>query len=183
VRWYKRYRLKRSSIVPAVLAIQILVLSACPGLLVSPFDSQGLTAEAHAATSKPACPARDFHSFVEAFAESAAVQRQYTRLPFVYGHLDVDLIGTDDDKAFSRKLIRSFDAIQYRDPEDDNRIFPSNTKRKKKGFRIQIGRLAEYPGNKTIVLLFLPDTGFGLYFRFVRAEGCWSLIGIDDRST
>ena len=181
---YARCGLKHRAVVTAFLAVQTAVLSMCPGLLVFAPDTPSLISEAHGATSKPACPARDFRSFITAFAESEPIQRQYTRLPFVYGLLDLNLLGTDkEDNLFSRRLIRSFDAIPSRDPGDGYRIFPSKTKTEKAGLVITIGTAAEYLGSKTIVRLGLPDSSFRVFYRFIRADGCWSLIGIDDRST
>jgi hypothetical protein len=181
---YARCGLKHRVVVTTFLAVQTAVLSMCSGLFVFALDKRSLISEAHAATSKPACPGRDFRSFVAAFAESEPIQRQYTRLPLVYGLLDQNLLGTDEiDNAFSRRLIRSFDEIPFRDPGDGYRIFPSKAKTKKWKFLVTIGTAAEYPGSKTIVSLGLSDTGFGVYFRFIRADGCWTLVGIDDRST
>ena len=171
------------AVVTVFLAVQIAGLSACQGLLVFALDTRGLISEAQAATSKPACPAREFSSFVEAFAESATIQRQYTRLPLVYGHLDQNLVGTArENKAFSRRIINSFEAIPLFDPADGGRIFSSKMKIAKKEFEMEVKTPPEYPGNHTIATIFTPDAGFRLHYRFIKSGGCWTLIGIDDRS-
>jgi hypothetical protein len=136
------------------------------------------------ATTSETCPAQNFSSFVDAFAESAAIQRRYTRIPLEYGHLNTDLIGTlKEDKAFSTRTINSFEAVPSFDRKDGGRIFRSKKKRLERGLEIRIGPSDERETNSTIATIFLPDSGFHVEYRFVKTTNCWILVGIDDRST
>ncbi|HWN50344.1 MAG TPA: hypothetical protein VNO18_11055 [Xanthobacteraceae bacterium] len=141
-------------------------------------------AEVANTTTSATCPGQNFSAFIDAFAESAALQRRYTRMPLKYGHLDAQLIGTPkEDKAFSTRTINSFETIPLFDPKDGGRIFSSKTKRLKQGFEIKIDSNDESTTNRTVVTIFLPDTGFHLQYQFVKTNNCWTLIRIDDRST
>jgi hypothetical protein len=141
-------------------------------------------APAPEARTSAACPAQSFSAFVDAFAESAALQRRFTRVPFEYGHLDQDLAVTGpQDQAFSTRTVNSFDAIPLFDWKDDGRIFPSKKKRLKWHLEIGIGTDdEERHANHIIATVGIPDTGFRLQYRFVKTDNCWMLVVIDDRS-
>jgi hypothetical protein len=77
-----------------------------------------------------ACPSEDFSVFIHGFAESAAVQRAFTKFPLEYGQVDQDLVGTGKPD-FNERTIRSFQEIPLFDKADGKRIFPSAINRKK----------------------------------------------------
>jgi hypothetical protein len=140
--------------------------------------------ESAAATARPACPSQDFAEFVDAFAESADLQKQRTRIPLVYGRLNAELLGTErENEAFTRRRIKSFEKIPLLDPDDGGRIFFSKVKRTKNRLEMRIGATSDEPERATTATVFLPDTGFGLIYRFIKTDDCFTLIGIDDRST
>jgi hypothetical protein len=167
--------------IAGILASQIAALVGWSDLPYCTFFSHGLLADAVAASPSPACP--DFSAFIEAFAESAAIQRRYTRIPLVYGHLDAELLGTArEDTAFSTRSIASFRAIPIFDITDGGRIFASKKKRIRKGFAIKVSVDGEYSEEAITAAVVLPDTGFRLQYRFVKSNTCWILVEIDDRS-
>jgi hypothetical protein len=167
------------------MAVTVAATLSIPTQLLGPGSRCAISfLEAVAATTSSACPARGFSEFVQAFAERVEIQRRYTRLPLLYGHLDVYSIGTTrENEAFSRRIIASFEAIPLVDPKDGGRLFPSKAKRTKNGFEVKIGPDDENPNVHTIATVFLPDTGFALVYRFIKSGTCWVLVGIDDRST
>lgn len=151
---------------------------------IDPLPSAETPSSSAATTAKPACPSQDFAEFVDAFAESADVQKQRTRIPLVYGRMNAELLGTArEDEAFSRRRIKSFEKIPLLDPDDGGRIFFSKVKRTKNRLEMQIGATSDEPERATTAIVFLPDTGFRLIYRFIKTEDCFTLIGIDDPST
>ncbi len=138
----------------------------------------------------PTCPSREFNVFLKAFSARSDVQRSFTRFPLEYGVLNVDALDTDDE--FKTKLIERFEDVPQL---KDGVIFPGEKEKKKGGFREKIitrGNFKPRPDDdpedvindseSATVMLFLPDTGFRVYYRFRRDSRCWFLYGISDRS-
>ena len=176
----RRFKLMWRTVVAGILAGQVGILFGC---LTAPY-SRALIPEVAAATVSGACPGENFSAFIEAFAESAAIQRRYTHVPLEYGYLDARLIGTTkEDKAFSRRTINSFEAIPSFDRKDGGRIFPSKKQRTEEGLEVRVGAGSERSGSGVVATIGLPDAGLSVQYRFVRSGNCWNLIGIDDRST
>jgi hypothetical protein len=148
------------------------------------WSTPALISEVAAAPMGGTCPARSFSAFIDAFAESAAIQGRYTRIPLAYGHLDATLLGTPkEDNAFSTRTINSFEAIPSFDRTDKGRIFPSKKKRVEEGVEITIGAEKEHSGTGMIAAIVLPDAGLRVEYRFVKTNNCWYLVEIDDWST
>lgn len=142
------------------------------------------------------CPSKDFNVFFDVFSKRADLQRKYTRVPLEYGKLNVDLIGTPKEaQAFKREIVKSFEKIPAYNAKDGG-VFPSELEMKEDELKVEVitsansktGKVAHPelivtgPNNATAVL-FVPDTGFRIYYRFKMTLGCWFLFGISDRST
>lgn len=169
-----------------------LVLVAVPFLL---FITACSAAEPARHTARPpeasvACPAQDFSKFLQVFSDSADVQRQFTRLPLEYGQVDVGSVGTPQE--YTLRMIGTFEKIPTFDRQNGGTIFPNKGKRtKERLFVRQVTGAREDPEfpeerrspDDRVVRLFIPDTGFGIYFRFAKFEGCWFLRAIHDKST
>ena len=160
------------------------VLTACAGTE----SAQQIAAEA----TKPsvACPSQDFGKFLQAFSESADVQRQFTSLPLERGLRHVDAV--DTPKEYTLRMIGTFEEIPTFDREDGRRIFPSKNRRTIGHLLIkeETGKpeIPEYPEERRspddrVVRLYIEDTGFYVYYRFTKSEGCWFLRAIHDKST
>jgi hypothetical protein len=126
-----------------------------------------------------ACPSEDFSVFIHGFAGSAAVQRAFTKFPLEYGQVDQDLVGTGKPD-FNERTIRSFQEIPLFDKADGKRIFPSAINRKKTRMQIKIEE--DGAASVTTAVIYVPDTGFQIYFRFRKIGRCWFLFRIDDKS-
>lgn len=140
--------------------------------------------------ASPSCPSREFRIFFKVFSTRPDVQRNFTRFPLEHGVLNIDALDTDDE--FKTRLIEKFEDVpQLR----DGMIFPGEKEKKKGGFREKIitrGNFKPRPDDdpedvindseSATVMLFLPDTGFRIYYRFRRDSRCWFLYGISDRS-
>jgi hypothetical protein len=138
--------------------------------------------EAASVPARGPCPSQDFPAFLDAFGESATVQRNFTRLPLEYGQLNAGLIGTPrEDAAFVTRTINAFDAIPVYDRKDGGRVLRSKAKRRERGLKINVEPYGEDKNTK-IATVFIPRTGFQLQFHFVNTETCWELVRIDDRS-
>lgn len=141
--------------------------------------------------ASPICPSRDFRIFFKAFSSRSDVQRNFTHFPLEHGMLNIDALDTDDE--FKTRLIEKFEEVpQLR----DGLIFPGEKEKKKSGFREKIITRENFKprpdddpedvindSESATVMLFLPDTGFRIYYRFRRDSRCWFLYGISDRST
>ena len=140
--------------------------------------------EASAAPIGSVCPGQTFSTFIDAFSESSAIQRQYTQIPLAYGQLDQTLLGTSrEDEAFSTKNISSFEAIPSFNKKDNGRIFPSKSNRLKYRLELNVMSGNEHSRNEMIAAFVIPDTGFYVEYRFVKHRSCWKLVEINDRST
>ena len=137
------------------------------------------------------CPSREFGIFLKAFSVRSDLQRSFTRFPLEHGMLNVDALGTDDE--FKTRLIERFEDVPQL---KDGVIFPGEKRRKKYGLREKIITRENFKprpdddpedvindSESATVMLFLPDTGFRIYYRFRRDARCWFLYGISDRST
>jgi hypothetical protein len=169
----------------------LLCLFSGPALAETKGASQTKSESGDTTKDRSACPSREFAAFFQAFSRQAELQRRYTRLPLQHGILDIDV--TPD--VFRKKMIGRFEEIpQYN--KQTMAIFPSAARIKAEKLEIEI-RTSKSPKphkgappestvenpNNAVALLYLPDTGFQVYYRFRRAAGCWFLIGISDRST
>jgi hypothetical protein len=135
--------------------------------------------------SKPiqavACPSQEFPIFLHRFSESAEIQRAFTSLPLKYGQVDQDLIGTGKPN-FSTRMIRAFQKIPLFDKADGGRILPGPIKLKKNQLEIKIISDVPKGSSEKTAMLFAPDTGFHIYFKFKMIGTCWFLFEIDDKS-
>ena len=138
-----------------------------------------------------ACQSQDFSKFMEAFSDSADMQRRFTSLPLEYGQLDMESLGTGHEK-YNLRMIATFEEIPSLDRRDGGTIFPSKSRRTK-------GRLLmrdvtgeperpEFPEERrspedSVAILYLEGSGFHIYYRFARSQGCWFLHAIHDKST
>jgi hypothetical protein len=141
-------------------------------------------------TPSIACPSQEFTKFLQTFSDSANVQRRFTRLPLEYGEVDLAFLGTAQE--YSRRMIGTFEKIPTFDRQNGGTIFPSKSKRTREHLLIKelngLREDPEYPEESrspddAVVVLFIEDTGFHIYFRFARFEGCWFLHAIHDKST
>jgi hypothetical protein len=155
-----------------------VVLTACVGT-----DSAQQLSEA----TKPniACPARDFGKFLEAFSDSADVQRRFTSLPLEFGLADPG----NPAQEYTRRMIGAFEKIPG---QSGGRIFPSKSQRTRGHVLMNDmtgeAEVPEYPEERRspddrVVKLSMAETGFHIYYRFAQSEGCWFLRAIHDKST
>jgi len=85
-----------------LVAVPVLVLvGACAG-------GEPAQQIAYATKANVACPSQDFSKFMQAFSDSADLQRRFTSLPLEYGRLDTGALGTPpgvhsaDDRDFRK---------------------------------------------------------------------------------
>jgi hypothetical protein len=146
---------------------------------------------AEATKASVACPSQDFSQFMQVFSDSADVQRQFTALPLEYGQVDMKSLGTGREK-YNLRMIETFEEIPSLDRRDGGTIFPSKSRRTK-------GRLLmrdvtgeperpEFPKERRspedrVAILYLEGSGFHIYYRFAKSQGCWFLRAIHDKST
>ena len=136
------------------------------------------------------CPAQDFGRFLDLFSDNPNLQRRFTRLPLEFGEV-IDPGYPEPSREFSVRMIESFDKIPLLDRGDGGRIFPSRTKRNRDDLVIVRERgmreKPEFPDERDeaddeVVLLFVGNMGFGVYFRFSRDGNCWFLQAIHNKS-
>jgi hypothetical protein len=165
--------------VPVVL----VVVTACAGT----GSAQQL---AEATKASVACPSQDFSKFMQVFSDSADVQRRFTWLPLEYGQVDVGALGTSQE--YTRRMIGTFEKIPTLDRQSGGAIFPNKSKRTRGHLLMKevTGKpeSPEYPEERRspddrVVMLSIADTGFHIYYRFTKSEGCWFLHAIHDKST
>jgi len=141
---------------------------------------------------RPACPSPHFSKFLQAFSNSAGVQRQFTKLPLEYGQLDTGSISTEAE--YRRRTIQEFEKIPSFDIQSGGTIIPNERHRMKAHERLVVQtkkgepEAPEYPGERKarddmVAMLFIEDTGFHIYYRFQWTDGCWFLRAIHDKST
>jgi hypothetical protein len=136
-----------------------------------------------------ACPSPDFSKFLHAFSNRADLQRQFTTLPLEYGQLDPDAIGAGREE-YRLRTIEQFEKIPSFDVRSGGTIMPNERRRTKEHERLVVERTPEdpeYPRERQapddmVARLFIDDTGFHIYYRFQRADGCWFLRAIHDKS-
>lgn len=120
-----------------------------------------------AAGATTACPSLEFGRFLKAFAESADVQRAFTRFPLVRRHIDKS--ATPEPAPAEEQL----QAEKVSFP-----LFPNDEARARQGFSM---RVRERSPRRVEVVLWEEDTGHQIAFTFER-NGCWRLVLIDDQS-
>jgi hypothetical protein len=139
------------------------------GWVEIPFSSSitwTLISEAAAAPMGGACPAENFFAFIDAFAESATIQRRYTRAPLKYGQLDATLLGTSkEDEAFSTRTVNSFEAIPLFDRKEGGRIFPTGSQEQNKVWR-----------SGSTLTASMAETELSLPSSFRTPDSMWSII-------
>jgi len=127
---------------------------------------------------------------MQAFSDSADVQRRFTSLPLEYGRLDTGALGTPQE--YTPRTIETFERIPTLDRQSGGTIFPSKSKRTRGHLLMKevTGKPEgpEYPNERRstddrIIMLSIADTGFHIYYRFTKSEGCWFLHAIHDKST
>ena len=167
-----------------LVAVPVLVLvGACAG-------GEPAQQIAEATKANVACPSQDFSKFMQAFSDSADVQRRFTSLPLEYGRLDTGALGTPQE--YTPRTIETFERIPTLDRQSGGTIFPSKSKRTRGHLLMKevTGKPEgpEYPNERRspddrIIMLSIADTGFHIYYRFTKSEGCWFLHAIHDKST
>jgi hypothetical protein len=176
-------RCGRARIDPRYVAVPFLfVASTCTA-------AESVRPKAEAPKASVACPSQDFSKFLQVFSDSAGVQRRFTRLPLEYGQVDVGSVGTAQE--YTRRMIGTFEKIPTFDRQNGGTIFPTKSKRTREHLLTKevtgVREDPEYPEESRspedgVVMLFIEDTGFHIYFRFARLEGCWFLHAIHDKS-
>ena len=173
---------------PIAIRLAVVLLLLIGHAVAAPQSTQKKT-EAPKATAR--CPAQNFGRFLELFSDSPNLQRRFTRLPLEYGEV-IDPGYPEPSREFALRMIESYDKIPLFDRRDGGRIFPSRTKRNRDDLVIVQERgmreEPEFPDERIVpddevVLLFVGNTGFGIYFRFARSGNCWFLEAIHDKST
>ena len=137
-----------------------------------------------------ACPSSEFSRFLRAFSDSARVQRQFTRFPLEHGQLD---LAAPANQGYKLRTIASFEGIPSFDSHHGGIIIPSETQRAKAKVRLVTESKGapedpEFPEERKspddiAAKLYIEDTGFHVYYRFQRLDGCWYLRAIHDKST
>src|SRR5262245_4659891 len=163
--------------------LALVIAAACAGME----SDQQIAAAAKASV---ACPSQDFSKFMQVFSESADVQRRFTSLPLEYGQL-IDPGALDPSREYTPRKIETFEKIPLFVRQDGGIIFPSKSGRTKDRILMkeQTGKpeSPEYPNQRRspddrVVVLFIENTGFHIYYRFAKSEGCWFLLAIHDFS-
>ena len=166
-----------------LVAVPVLALAgACAG---------GEMPQQMAETTKAsvACPSQDFGKFMQAFSESADLQRRFTSLPLEYGQLDTSALGTPQE--YIPRMIETFEKIPTLDRQSGGTIFPGKNRRTRDHLLMKevTGKpeSPEYPNEHRspgdrIIMVSIADTGFHIYYRFMKSEGCWFLHAIHDKS-
>jgi hypothetical protein len=126
---------------------------------------------------------------MQVFSDSADVQRRFTSLPLEHGQVDVSALGTPQE--YTRRMIETFEKIPTLDHQNGGTIFPSKSKRTRGHLLMEVTGKPESPQYREerrspddrVVVLYIADTGFHIYYRFAKSEGCWFLHAIHDKST
>jgi hypothetical protein len=155
-------------------------------------NSAAEAAQTSVAEEHNACPSPEFSKFLRAFSNSADVQRQFTKFPLDYGQL-FDPGAPDTKQEYKRQTIKSFEKIPTFDRQNGGIIIPSERQRAKAPERLIVlakgeRERPEYPGERKspddmVAMLHIEDTGFDIYYRFQRVDGCWFLRAIHAKST
>jgi hypothetical protein len=129
------------------------------------------------------------------------VQKRFTRFPLVYGK--VDLLSEpipDVGYPFIEIKIYSYDKIPVLN-HDNGLIFPDEKERMvgppagrtllyamRDGVTDDFSEKAENSDIVAIsklvtVVLYLEESGYQVYYRFIKERDCWFLFRVDDKST
>ncbi len=181
----------------AILAVSALV-PADFSLLVA---SQGTPQQRAVHEERMVCPSMDFSAFFHDFSESAAVQMRFTRLPLIYG--EVDLLSPPSPGIgypFLEDKIESYEKIPTLN-HDNGLVFPDEKERtvgRPSGgelkFSMTFGLTDDFRDAPAIsdlgrnsdivtVILYLNESGYQVHYRFRKEKNCWFLVRIDNWST
>ncbi|HEY7300333.1 MAG TPA: hypothetical protein VH684_20765 [Xanthobacteraceae bacterium] len=153
-----------------LVAVSVLV-TACTG-------TKSVQQIAETTKASVACPSQDFSKFLQTFSDSADVQRQFTSLPLEYVRLEA---GYGD---LPPKMFATFEEIPGFDRQNGGTILrPKTTRAKEHIFFNDV--TGEHPNerkspNDRVAMLGINNTGYVIYYRFAKSEGCWFLRGIHD---
>ena len=145
----------------AFLFLLVASLTAC--------DLQTTSAPSASAVEAAAnrCPSRTFEGFFAAFADSADLQRAFTRWPLRSD--SVDARAEPEPKPITKML--SVEALEVP-------LVPSRQQVADEGLEISF----KTSGNDTVVELIKPETDYMVSYYFERAGDCWRLYRKNDAS-
>ena len=163
----------------AVVPLLVVLVTACA-------STESAQPIAEAAKPSISCPSQEFSKFLQAFTDSADVQRQFTSLPIEYVLLDGGGGG-----EYTLRMLGTFEEILALHRPSGGPIFPSKTERTRgrlvtkdvTGQHAGEGHPEERksPGDR-VVMLGIKNSGFVIYYRFAKSNGCWFLHAIHDKS-
>lgn len=158
-RWCGRRSWLRGSLRAALGLAALLALGEARG--------QERRARGRVASAAMVCPSRDLERFLDAFGESAEVQRAFTRSPLTMLHLDTS---ASPEPATVEEQVPS-ERVKFP-------VFPSAASRARAGFSMKLQ--ARSP-DRVDVTLSVADTDHQVVFTFER-DACWRLVRVDDQS-
>jgi hypothetical protein len=136
-----------------------------PFLIIAALAASTFAAEA---TAAPACPGKNFDSFLTAFGQSAQVQRAHVADPLLSGSIDAN--AEPEPRMVKRKL----SAARLAFP-----LMPLEARRHSQGLAMSKSAKG---GGAMEVLLAKPDTGYQLRYLFRPTGSCWTLTEMTDES-
>lgn len=114
-----------------------------------------------------ACPSQDFSSYIQSFANNAAVQQAHTSTP-------LRMIALVDAEPEPRPETRWLGLDQIRFP-----LMPTIDEQKRMHLSLRINASSRHVRN---VRLSGSDTGYLVKYRFEYRSNCWKLVSVDDQS-
>lgn len=149
-----------------VLTGVLLGMVVCAGCSRTPAGQTGAAQEPVAAAQEQAsettgaervttCPSLDFHQFIAAFAESAAVQRAFTIIPIKYRQKNSD------------ELAEYKGELQFP-------LFPASEKRAAWKMDFSVTELSNTRATVSLKTAGAPNEGLTVQYHF-RKDACWQL--------
>lgn len=145
----------------------VAMLAFCVGACdaTPPATATAAVAASTSATAPPACPATDLAGFVAAFADSPALQKNFTAPVVDTAFIDWNAQPEPAESVAST----SRDALRFP-------VMPDRARQKAEGLRYrEIGS----EGDRSTIVLEVPDTDTQLRYTF-RRDTCWTLVKIVD---
>jgi hypothetical protein len=127
-----------------------------------------LLAGATPALAAPACPAKEFGGFLEAFTHSLPVQQAFTQWPLPVETVDADA------QPEPRPVTR-----HYRPQDASFPLIPSKARQKQDRLTTTVRPMS---GGAMEAKLAQADSGYQLRFLFRKTAGCWTLVKKSDDS-
>lgn len=146
--------------------LRTIVMILAAGMLATACDSYAGHAQdaASSVQSSVRCPAGDFESFFNVFANDVSVQKAFTRKPLQIDYLDP---AADPEPKFVSEMSSSFDFP----------VVPGAAEQETRGL---IRSTKDLPG-ESVVTLEKPDTDYQVSYYF-RKGACWTLYRKEDKS-